>query len=283
MFIVPTLTIYTIFIIFSIFLSGYYSLTDWNAISDPVFKGIVNYEKLFRNSDFWIVIGNTIKQLAVVLITSVPLGLVFAYLIFRTKRMFKFYRFVVFMPVILSASSVSLMFTLIFNADFGPVNTILSMIGLESLKQNWLSDAGVVLYTVMVPMVYQSTAITTVITLAGIQMISDDVLESAVIDGAGSFRIFWNIIIPGVKDILFTCIVLMTSNVFKSFEHSYIMTWGGPGVRSSYLSVYLYLESFKKLNFGKGSAVSIVVLVFAMFFVLLIGLVRKWFVKDSEE
>lgn len=186
------------------------------------------------------------------------------------------------MPVILSASSVSLMFTLIFNADFGPINTFLSMIGLEGLRQNWLSDVNVVLYAVMVPMIYQSTAITTIITLAGIQMIPDDVLESAVVDGANSFRIFWHIVIPMVKDILFTCVILMTSNVFKSFEHSYMMTWGGPGVRSSYLSVYLYLESFKKLNFGKGSAIAIVVLVFAMFFIVLIGALRKLFFREDE-
>lgn len=274
LFVVPALVIYTIFIICSIFLSGYYSLTKWNAISAPVFQGFDNYVKLFRNSDFWIVIGNTIRQLAVVLLTSVPLGLIFAYLIFRTRKLFKLYRFVVFLPVILSASSVSLMFTLIFNTDFGPVNSILSSIGLEGLRQNWLSDANVVLYTVMVPMVYQSTAITTIITLAGIQMIPDDVLESAVIDGANSFQTFFHIVTPMVRDILFTCTILMTSNVFKSFEHSYIMTWGGLGVRSSYLSVYLYQESFKKLNFGKGSAVSIVVLGFALFFILVIGAFR---------
>lgn len=281
MFVLPAFVLYTVFIIFSIFLSGYYSLTKWNAISAPVFEGLDNYVKLFKNTDFWIVIGNTIKQLAVVLLTSVPLGLVFAFLIFRTKKLFKTYRFVAFLPVILSASSVSLMFTLIFHADFGPVNSILSMIGLPELRQNWLSDAKAVLYTVMVPMVYQSTAITTIITLAGIQMISEDILESAVIDGANSFRIFWNIVTPMVKDILFTCTILMTSNVFKSFEHSYIMTWGGPGVRSSYLSVYLYQESFKKLNFGKGSAVSIVVLVFALVFTIIIGIFRRRLQKND--
>ncbi len=275
-FVVPTLILYTVFVIVSIAISFYYSLTDWNAITPPVFAGFKNYRNLLRDTDFWIVIMNTIKQLAVVLLTSVPLGLVFSYLIFRTRKMFKVYRFVAFLPVILSASAVSLMFTLVFNGDFGPVNSVLSFLGLEELRQNWLSDPNIVLFTVMVPMVYQSTAITTIISLAGIQMVPDDVLESAMIDGASSVRMFVNIVVPMVKNITFTNIILMTSNVFKSFEHSYVMTWGGPGVRSSYLSVYLYQESFQKLNFGKGSAVAIIVLSFALLFSVLFNGVRRF-------
>ena len=119
-----------------------------------------------------------------------------SYLIYRTKRFYRLYRFCVFMPVVLSASAIALLFTLIFNAEFGPVNTVLRSIGLDSWTRSWLSDASVVYFVVMTPMTYQYIGLYVIIELSGMQAIPDDVIESATIDGASSFRIFWNIVVP---------------------------------------------------------------------------------------
>ncbi len=118
-----------------------------------------------------------------------------AYLIYRTKRFYRLYRFCVFIPVVLSASAIALLFTLIFNAEFGPVNTVLRSIGLDSWTEAG-SDASVVYFVVMTPMTYQYIGLYVIIELSGMQAIPDDVIESATIDGASSFRIFWNIVVP---------------------------------------------------------------------------------------
>ena len=97
--------------------------------------------------------------------------------------------------------------------------------------------------------------------IGGINSISNDLYEAATIDGASSFRIFWNIVVPMQRAITGMCAILIISGCFKAFEHSYIMTWGGPGYASSFLGVYMYTETFVKGNYGKGSAVSMVILV----------------------
>jgi len=257
----PSFAIYTYFVIVSIGYTVYYSLTKWNAISKPVFLGLKNYADLLQSADFRIVMENTVTGLVIALILQVGLGLLFAYLIFRTRRAFRLYRALVFLPVVLSPAAVALMFTLVFNADVGPVNAILKDVGLTSLTRNWLADKNVVFYAVLTPMIWQFIGLYVVILLAGMQSIPDDVIQSATIDGASSFRTFRSIVIPMQWDIIFICVTMITSGSFKAFEHSYIMTWGGPGVRSAFLGVFMYNKTFLSAQFGVGTAIAMVILV----------------------
>ena len=154
-FIFPAFLLYTYFVIYSIVNTGYYSLTKWNAISDPIFVGMKYYQDFLHDADFLMVLRNSLLNVVISLVIQIPLGLVGAYLIYRTKRFYRLYRFCVFIPVVLSASAIALLFTLIFNAEFGPVNTVLRSIGLDSWTRSWLSDASVVYFVVMTPMTYQ--------------------------------------------------------------------------------------------------------------------------------
>jgi raffinose/stachyose/melibiose transport system permease protein len=260
-FVGPSLAAFTYFVIVSIGYTIYYSFTKWNAISPPLFVGLKNYIDLLKSADFRIVMGNTVRGLLIALVIQVGLGLLFAYLIFRTRTGFRLYRALVFLPVVLSPAAVALMFTLIFNADIGPLNVILKSVGLASWTRNWLADKNVTFYAVLTPMIYQFIGLYVVILLAGMQSISDDIIQSATIDGASSFRVFRSIIIPMQWDIIFICITMITSGSFKAFEHSYIMTWGGPGVRSAFLGVFMYNKTFLGAQFGVGSAIAMVILV----------------------
>jgi raffinose/stachyose/melibiose transport system permease protein len=257
----PSLAIFTYFVVVSIGYTVYYSLTKWNALTKPLFIGLKNYVDLLKSADFKIVMQNTVTGLVLALIIQVGLGLLFAYLIFRTRRVFRLYRALVFLPVVLSPAAVALMFTLVFNADVGPLTSILKSVGLASLTRNWLADKNVVFYAVLTPMIYQYIGLYVVILLAGMQSIPDDVIQSALIDGASSFRTFRSIVIPMQWDIIFICITMITSGSFKAFEHSYIMTWGGPGVRSAFLGVFMYNKTFLGAQFGVGSAIAMVILV----------------------
>jgi raffinose/stachyose/melibiose transport system permease protein len=268
-FVGPTLVLYTYFVMVSIFSTLYYSLTTWDAISKPIFVGFRNYVEAFSNPDFAIVLRNTFVGLALSLLFQVSFGLIFAYLIYRTLRGFRLYRALVFLPVVLSQAAVAMMFTLVFNSDVGPINEILRLIGLEPLTRNWLSDKEVVFYTVLTPMIYQYIGLYVVILLAGMQSISEEIIESARIDGAGSFRVFFNIVIPMQLDIIFICIVMITTGMFKAFEHSYIMTWGGPGVRSAFLGVYMYFKAFVHAQYGRASTIAMVILVAALIITML--------------
>ena len=269
-FVVPTLILYTYFIMYSICNTAYYSLTKWNAISDPQFCGLYYYIDFLSNKDFQMVLINSLKNVVISLAIQIPAGLIGGYLLYQTRKMYRIYRFLMFVPVVMSASAIALLFSLIFNSEFGPVNAILTHLGLQSLRHTWLTDTKVVFYVVMVPMTYQYIGIYVITELSGMQAIPEAVIESAKIDGASSFRVFWNIVRPLEKSITLMCSVLIISGCFKAFEHSYIMTWGGPGYSSSFLGVYMYTETFVKGKYGKGSAISMVILILSLFFTTLV-------------
>lgn len=122
----------------------------------------------------------------------------------------------------------------------------------------------------MTPMIYQFIGLYVVILLAGMQSIPEEVLESTFIDGASSFRVFISIVIPMQWDIILICLVMITTGMFKAFEHSYIMTWGGPGVRSAFLGVHMYFTAFIDAAFGSGCAIAMVILFAALFITIIL-------------
>ena len=275
LFVFPAFAIYTYFVINSIVQTGGYSLTKWDAISAPKYFGFGNYERFFSNKDFYMVMQNTLLCVVISIAIQIPLGLIGAYLIYRTKHGFRAYRFMVFVPVVMSAAAIGLLFSMVFNAEFGPINSLLGALGLTDWQRSWLSDQSVVYYAVMTPMTYQWIGFYVIIELSGMQSIPLSVIESAQIDGANSARTFFHIVLPYQKGITKMCIILLISGCFKAFDQSYIMTWGGPGYSSSFLGVYMYLETFLKGNFGRGSAVAVVILFGSLLFTLLVQVLVK--------
>jgi len=265
----PAFLLYTYFIIISIGRSFYYSLNYWDAISPMRFKGLANYIALFSDPDFAIVLSNTLVGLITALIIQVGMGLLLAYLIYRTQFGMRIYRALVYLPVVLAPAAIAMMFTLFFNSDVGLFNSLLRSVGLGGLARNWLSDKSVVFYAVLTPMIYQFIGSYVILLLAGMQSIPEEILESAYIDGAGASRVFRSIVIPMLWDIILMCIIMITTGSFKAFEHSYIMTWGGPGVRSAFMGVFMYNTTFLEADFGGGSAIAMLILVSILLFTTL--------------
>lgn len=273
-FVLPAFLVFTYFIIVAVGKTVYYSLCKWKGVGDPSFIGIKNYATLFQKDEFWMVMENNIWGLILALIIQLGLGLIFAYLIYRTTRGMRLFRSLSFVPVIMSGAAVSLIFVLIFNGNIGPLNTFLRSAGLESLTRNWLSDEGTIFYAVLTPMIYQFIGQYIMIMLAGMQSIPEEILESAAIDGANSFQIFKGVVVPSQVDIILMCAVMITSGSFKAFEHSFVMT-GGYNKRGAFLGTYMYSSTFQNSNFGRGSALAIIILVCSLVVTLLLQKIAK--------
>jgi raffinose/stachyose/melibiose transport system permease protein len=267
-FVLPAFLLFTYFIVYAVGQTAFFSLTRWKIPGRPSFIGINNYTRLVQLEDFWIVMQNNFLGLIIALIIQLTLGLVFAYLLYRTKYGMRLFRSLVFVPVIMSGAAVALIFTLLFDGNLGPVNVLLRQAGLDHLAKNWMSDPGLIFYVVLFPMIYQYIGSYIIILLAGMQSISGEIIESAQIDGANSFQVFTRIVIPSQVDIILMCAIMITSGSFKAFEHSYIMTYGY-SARGAFLGVYMYITSFNQNNFGRGSALAIIILVLSLAFTLL--------------
>lgn len=256
-FLAPAFILFTGFVILPILSSAYYSMTSWDGAGPKKFVGLNNFINLLNDPDYWTTISNTMKALVLSVSIQIPVGLVFAYLVYRTTRGFKFFRSVYFLPVVIAPSAVGLMFLLFLNGELGPLNNILTSLGLPFLARNWLTDSSTVLYSVMLPAIWQYIGYFFVIFLAGLQSIPEQIFESAKIDGASSINVFFKLVIPILRDIIHVCIILNVTGSLKAFDHPYIMTWGGPGVRSSYLAVLMFRTAFKQSRLGEGTALGV--------------------------
>lgn len=265
-FLSPALMLYMGLIILPILMSGYISLTKWNGVGIPEFVGLRNFNKIFHDLDYWTSFTNTLQAIVFSLLLQLPLGLIFAYLLSRIKLGYKFFRSIYFLPTVISPTAIGTMFLILFNGNLGPLNTFLRNVGL--LTRDWLSDPKTVLYAVMFPMIWQYIGHYVIIFLAGIQSIPEDILDSARIDGANSSTIFFRIIIPMLRNLIGVCIVLCFTGSVKAFDQAYVMTGGGPGVKSSYLAVRMYERAFTNNKLGEGTAIAITMLVFSLVFTL---------------
>lgn len=280
LFMSPAFLLYTGFVIAPILFSVYYAMTNWDGVGKMDFIGLQNFVRLSRNPDYWIAFTNSIKVVVLSVAIQIPAGLFFAYLLYLTVRGFKFFRSVFFLPVVISPAAIGLMFLLFFNGELGPLNVLLDSLGLDFLIHSWLSDKNTVLYAVTFPMIWQYIGYYILIFLAGLQSIPEQIFESAKIDGASSPQVFFHLAVPMMRDLILVSIVLCVTGSLKAFDHAYIMTWGGPGVRSSYLAVYMFRTAFTQSQLGMGTAIAITMLLFSLVFTYLFN---RFFSRESIE
>lgn len=278
----PAVSLYSVFLIFPAIASFYYALLKWDGITAAKFVGVKNFADLFfRDRYFGTVITNTLISMAAGICIQLPLALILAYMVFRIKKGFRFFQSAYFIPVVISATIIGLMFSLFFNPAFGPINTFLNQAGLEFLTKNWLSDPDIVLFSVILPGLWQYLGYHFIIMLAGMQSISNDILESAVIDGANTIDIFFRIIIPNVKNVIQVCIIISLTGAIKTFDIPYMMTQGGPGASSTFLSIYMYKEAFVDSSIGRGTAVAVCMFVLAILVTIIVNTIFAFINKND--
>lgn len=263
-FLIPPLAFYFVFFGIPFLRTAYISLFNWNGLSAPEFLGLKNYLGLFKDHLFSVGFGRiTIWAILSVLI-KVGLALILANLL-RTKiRGSGFFTSVFFIPVVISASAISLMFILIYDLDIGALNVFLRMIGLESLTHSWLGDSTTAFYAVIAVPLFHGIGYFFVILLAGIQGVPESLYEAAKVDGANALQLFFRVTIPSIWPVIQICVILAITGALKSFDYIYVMTKGGPGNATQVPATYLYEVTFVGGKFGYGSALAIMIFLFGV-------------------
>jgi raffinose/stachyose/melibiose transport system permease protein len=279
LFLAPAFLVYSLFIIFAVVLTIYYSLGEWDGIGVLKFNNFLNYIEMFKSKDYLIVFKNTFIVVLLTALFQVPMGILFAWMVFVIPKGYKFFRSSFFLPVVISNSAVAIMFMTLLNDSIGPVNFILRALGLDVLARNWLSDPATALYAVAVPQLWHYIGLPFVLFLAGFLSLPQSIIESARIDGAKNSVIFRKIAMPMISNITKISVVICVTGTLKAFESAWIMTTGGPGLASAYLSILMYRSVFRESDFGFGSAIAVSILLYSL---LLSWLIQKAFKsKDS--
>lgn len=266
----PALLIYVVFAIYPILQSFYYSLMDWNGFTEMKFVGLQNFKDLFQDPLFWNSAKNNIFVVVASVLGQVPIALFIALLLNRKLKGVKIFRTIGFMPVVLSTVVISLTWNLIYNTKNGMINELLRAVGLDSLAQNWLGDTKWAMISVCITVIWQFIGLYLIIFLAALQNIPEEVLEAAKIDGASEWITTWKITVPMIWDTIIVAIILCISGSLRTFDLIYVMTHGGPSHSTDVMALYMFNETFTNLQYGYGSAVSVVIFFFSLILILLV-------------
>ncbi|HWD06599.1 MAG TPA: sugar ABC transporter permease [Amycolatopsis sp.] len=240
-------------------LTIYYSFQSWNLVrpGSRHFVGFQNYADVFTDSTFLGALVNTVVLTVVCVFVSLLLGLGLAILLDRKFAGRGFVRTLLITPfLILPAAGALLWKTTMFDPTYGLLHFVFHT------DVDWLSQFP--LAAVMAQIVWQWTPFMMLLTLAGLQSQSKEVLEAASVDGANRWRTFYSITLPHLSRFLQLATLLGAIYIVNSFDAIFLMTQGGPGTASTNLPFYIYQRAFEGFDIGQSSAMGVVVVIITM-------------------
>lgn len=228
------------------------------------FNGVRNYFEMFKTP--WTVAAIKMNWRYILIVTpcQVIFGLLTALMVhFAVRRTKTFVRTIIFIPTILPAVAVAQMFIkmMALVPNYGLINALLDMVGLKQFIQPFLGQSSTAFASLCVMDIWTAIGFYCVIIYGALVDIPDDIIEASRIDGAGSLRLFWNILLPQLKTILVTCFVFSFTGTLKMFESATALTGGGPGNATTSMTMNMYANAFNYNQYGYASSVAIFILI----------------------
>lgn len=251
--------------------SFYLSFLNYDLISgEQSFAGFKNYIRLFGDPDFLWSMARNLFYTAFVVTFNFIIGFAFAELVIQKFPGRGIIQAVILLPMLLMPAADAITWRMLYNTEFGLINNFLATIGLD--RVTWLAKSSTALLAVMIADIWAWTPWMFLVLLAGLQSLPQEVFEAARVDGASTFKRWWNLTLPLMKPVIFVAVTLKSVDTFRTFDYIWIMTKGGPGGATHVLSSFGYLIGFSTFRFGTAAAVSTVAFILA--FLLALGLIR---------
>ncbi len=261
--IAPTLVILAVFRFLPMAQAFYLSLTQYDLVHPPKFVGLSNFVDLLQDPLFLKSARVSLTYVLFSVVPVIPLSLGLAVLFNRALWLKNVLRSAVFMPVVMPAVVMAVVWTFMYQQD-GVVNTILDGLGIEPIP--WLRSSATSLWAVILIGIWRATPYYMVIFLAGLQAIPADYYDAAEIDGAGKWDSFWHITLPLLRPTLLLVIVMNVIVAMKVFAVPLIMTGGGPADSTRVLPLFIYQTAFEFFDMGRAAAMSVFLFIAVMLF-----------------
>ena len=261
----PAVLIYAAVIIFPIVFNVGFSFTKWSGFGSPTWTGLENYRRMFTDPVFMHGLRNNLLVVAVSVFGQLPLGFLFAYIIYRRMvRRGQFFEVMIFLPITISPVVVAILWNQIFSTS-GLVTQLMRMIRDDPRYVfGVFEDKQWAIFPILFVILWMYTGLYMVIFIANLQRIDPEVLESATIDGATEGQILGRIILPLMVNIVFTTAVFAITGSLKSFDLIFAFTGGGPAHYTEVIAIYMYQNTFRYYNYGFGSAISMVIIMLSI-------------------
>ncbi|MFJ4652429.1 carbohydrate ABC transporter permease [Nocardia sp. NPDC088792] len=278
-FVAPNVAAVAVFMLFPLGFSLYLSFHSWDLFSPPRFVGVQNYRRLVADDPlFYIALRNSAVFTVLTLAPTVVISLLVAGLLNRKLAGMAVFRVVVFLPLVASTVAMAVVFRFLLAGDDGLVNVVLGWAGIGPVP--WLTDPDWALVSLSLVTVWKSVPFATVILLAAMQGVPENLYEAAKIDGAGAFRRFRSITVPLIRGALSFVFVITVINSVQAFDQAYALTGssGGPETGTYVLGIMMFQNAFRFYEVGYASALAWVI--FAI--LLLLTLVQLRFSRRAE-
>jgi len=274
-FILPAIALFvTVFFVSLAVLFGT-SFTNWKIGSGIQFIGFKNYiHMLSDDSDFRAGLMNTIIWIVLQSTVHVAIGITFALILARKEFYWKIARTAYMIPNIISNAALGMLYVSILNPEFGAVNKLINMIGFKDFSKNWFMDYSTSFFSVTMTWLPYA-AVVTILILAELAAIPESVLESAQIDGAGEFKTNIYIVLPMLRNIIGTCVILSATSMLQQLDRILMTTGGGPGTETLNLPLYIYRTALIDNNFGYANTIGVFLVVLGIALVLVISSIFK--------
>ena len=281
LYLLPTLLVYLVFTFLPILETIRTSFYQWDGFSqNRVWIGIANYVEVFSDPKFLNALRNNLVFVIFYSIIPILIGLFLASLLSRRPIPgFAFFRTALFLPQVISMVVVGVIWRWMFNPTFGPINTLLRLVGLNKFAISWLGDFTWALPAVGSIGTWVQYGFCMVLFLAGMQHIQDEYYEAASLDGAGAFQQFIHITVPGLRAEIAVALVTTIIAALRVFDLVYTTTRGGPGESTMVTGFLIYRAAFTTNRIGYAAAIATVLTVI----ILAISLVIRRFQRTGEE
>ena len=255
--------------------SFWYSFWKWDGHTQATWVGLQNYLAFVTDPILTSTLVHVLVLVFFFAILPIVLGLISAALITRRKLPgMAVFRFIYFLPQVLTSVVVALVFKRLYGPD-GPINQALRAVGLDSLTRSWLGDFDWALPALGLIGTWGGFGFCMVLFISGVSSIPTELYEAARVDGAGPFREFFSVTLPGLRGQIAVALTLTVTGALRTFDLVWITTHGGPGTATLTPAVALYKAAFQNPQVGLAAAIGIVMAVLCLLIAVAIGRIAE--------
>jgi putative chitobiose transport system permease protein len=266
LFLLPAIALIVVFVVYPILAVVYYSFTDYDIVRPPVWVGLANFARVFGDKTFWLALTHSMVYLLVTPILIV-LSIGLAIVVNRKLRGIQIYRALYFVPAVSGSIAIGLSWQWLFDRN-GFINGVLQTWGIIHTPIQWLSTPALVLPIAMLLTIWAGVGYYSVIFLAGLQNIPEELYDAARIDGCNDVQKHWHVTLPGLRPQVVFVAVISSLAALKVFDEIYILTGKTGGILDSGTTMvfYLWKQAFVLQHAGYAAAIALILLAITLVF-----------------
>ena len=261
LFVFPAFALYAIFVLAPVIVTCILSFTYFDPMVGSRWVGLDNYVRFFSDDRSQQIFWNTLRFTAFAVTGNICVGMLFALALDRKMPglLLYLFRLAFFLPVIIAAAFVSIVWGYFYGDDLGVINYYLIRLGFSPI--HWLTSSRYAMMSIVIMDVWKNAGFFMIIFIAALQSVPKTLVEAAVMDGAGYWRRFFRIVLPWISPVVFFAIVYASIGALQVFESIVILTQGGPGDATRSMSIYIVEEAFDSFEIGYAASVAVIMTV----------------------